>query len=171
MNLYFRGLLTLEACSWMLIVFVVNDRKPVWGIPGLWFALILGGVTFLLSWLSILWSGRLSQETDISECKKCELADADFLPVYLGFFFVSLSAEGWCSMLIVFGIVCCFMYFSQVFVFNPLFLFFNYHYYKIETSNGTIMFVMKKGSLIRNAADVAFDHLHRINDLTYIERS
>lgn len=170
MNVIYRGLLTLEACSWMLIVFVVKDKTSLWGMAPLLLALIIATLTVLLTLMSIRLSKLLGNESDIEGCRECELADGSFLPVYLGYFFVSLSVPDWSVMLLVFGIVFFFTYLSQTQVFNPLFLLFGYHFNHIITKNGTAIFVIARRSVLRNADTVYIGNLRRINNMTYIER-
>ena len=47
MNVLYRGLLTLEACSWMLIVFVVKNETPILGVDPFLIAAILATLTVL----------------------------------------------------------------------------------------------------------------------------
>ena len=171
MNVLYRGLLTLEACSWMLIVFVVKDKTTLCGMAPLLLAFIIAVLTVLMALLSIKLSNRLGSESDIEGCRECELADGSFLPVYLGYFFVSLSVSDWSVMLVVVSIVFVFTYLSQTQVFNPLFLLFGYHYYHIVTKDGSAIFVIARGSVLRNADAIHISNLRRINNMTYIERN
>lgn len=171
MNVLYRGLLTLEACSWMLIVFVVKNETSILGVDPLLIAAILAALTVLLAFLSIKLSKLLGSESDIEGCRECELADGSFLPVYLGYFFVSLSVPNWSVMFVVFGIVFVFTYLSQTQLFNPLFLLFGYHYYHIITKNGSAIFVIARGTVFRNAEAIHIGSLRRINNMTYIERN
>jgi len=98
------------------------------------------------------------------------LADNEFLPVYLGYFFVSLSITNWYTMATIYFLVFIFTYLSQTQYFNPIYLLFGYHYYHILTTQGTRVFVIKKGKVIRNKKNIFFEHLRRINDTTFIER-
>ena len=170
MNVLYRGLLTLEACSWMLIVFVVKDKTTDYRISPLLLAAIIAAITLLLAFLSLRLSRLLGSESDVEGCRECELVDGSFLPVYLGYFFVSLSVPDWSVMFVVFGIVFAFTYLSQTQLFNPLFLLFGYHYYHIITKNGSAIFVIAHGSVLRNAEAIHIGNLRRINNMTYIER-
>lgn len=171
MNYIYRGLLTLEACSWMLIVFVVKDKTTLYGMAPLLLACIIAAITLLLAFLSLKLSKLLGSESDIEGCRECELVDGSFLPVYLGYFFVSLSVPDWSVMAVVFVIVFVFTYLSQTQVFNPLFLLFGYHYYHIITKNGSAIFVIANGTVLRNAETIHIGNLRRINNMSFIERN
>lgn len=170
MNVIYRGLLTLEACSWMLVVFTIKENKPIGCIPAWLFALIIAATTVFLAFISLSLSKQLGNESDIDGCRACELADGSFLPVYLGYFFVSISVSNWSVMFVLFGIVFVFTHLSGLQIFNPLFLLFRYHYYHITTKNGTVIFVITRSKDLRNAETIHIANLHRINNMTYIER-
>lgn len=59
---------------------------------------------------------------------------------------------------------------SQTQYYNPIYLLFGYHYYHVSTESGTKIFVIRKGLVIRNIRYLRFDHLHRLNNSTFIER-
>ena len=171
MSVLYRGLLTLEACSWMLVVFVVKEKTALCGVTPLLLAIIIAAITLLLAFISIKLSRLLGSESDIEGCRECELVDGSFLPVYLGYFFVSLSVPDWSVLFVVFGIVFVFTYLSQTQVFNPLFLLFGYHYYHIITKNGSAIFVIANSSVLRNAETIHIGNLRRINNMSFIERN
>ena len=104
----------------------------------------------------------------LSGCRESSLADNEFIPTYLGYFFVSLSVADNVTMVFIYAIVFVFTWLSQTQYFNPLYLLFGYHYYHILTEQGTSIFVIAHGSIIRNSRDVSFDSLKRINDTTYL---
>ncbi|MCD8089077.1 MAG: hypothetical protein LUD81_00335 [Clostridiales bacterium] len=119
--------------------------------------------------LSIKLSKSKKLGTDcINNCKECDLSDSDFLPVYLGYFFVALSINDFYTLIVVFLIVFIFTHYTQAMYFNPIFLIFGYHFYKTTTQHGTKIFLIIKGRVIRNVADINFTNLKRLNDTTYI---
>lgn len=170
MNFIYRFLTTLETCSWMLIVFVVKSKTSFWGIPTWMLAIIIVVASILMALLSLWLSKKLGNESDIDGCRELELADGGFLPAYLGYFFVSVSIDDWTLMLVVFAVVCFYTYLSGTQVFNPLFLIFGYHHYHLKTNNGTAIFVIKKGPVMRNPENICISNLHRITNTTFIER-
>ena len=169
MNLVFRLLLTFNATSWMIVIYAIKSKWtfcifPVWAV-----GVLLLLVPVVLSLVSI-WISKFLGEDHLSGCEEFSLADNEFLPTYLGYFFVSLSASDLNTMSFLYAIVFVFTYLSQTQYFNPIFLLFGYHYYHILTPRGSRVFIICRGKIVRNRQDIAFSHLRRINDTTYIER-
>ena len=132
-------------------------------------ALVLLLIPVILSLLSIRcfsWFGSDSLDT----CTECILADNEFLPVYLGYFFVSLGLDDIQTLFFVYALVFVFTFLSQTQYFNPLFILLGFHFYHVTTVCGTQIFLIAKGKPIRNKNDVHFGDLRRINDTTYISR-
>lgn len=169
MNLIFKFLLTINATSWMLVVYGIKEGMTVFKIPQWLFDIILLCIPVLLSLISIRISTCLGEDS-LNGCQEFSLADNEFLPTYLGYFFVSLSVSDDITMVFLYGIVFVFTFLSQTQYFNPIFLLFGYHYYHILTERGTRVFVITKGKVIRNKDNVSFVNLRRINDTTYIQR-
>jgi hypothetical protein len=153
----------------MLVVYGIKERFTIYPIPQQIFGAILLMIPIILSLISIWISSFLGSDS-ITECQEFSLADNEFLPTYLGYFFVSLSVPDSTTMLYLYGIVFVFTYLSQTQYFNPIFLLFGYHYYHILTEHGSRVFVIAKGNVIRNRENISFDKLKRINDTTYIQR-
>ena len=126
-------------------------------------------IVILLSILTLVLSKRLGKES-VESCQEISLADNEFLPVYLGYFFISLSIQDWYTMVWIYAIVFVFTFLMQMQYFNPVYLLLGYHYYHVLTHKGTLCFVIKKGKVIRNKEDIDFKNLRRINDITFIER-
>lgn len=169
MNFIYKLLLTINATSWMGIIYAIKEEWTMGRIPVWMFGLILLMIPVVLSIISLLLTKQFGKET-LSDCAEISLADGEFLPVYLGYFFVSVGVTEGLTMLIVFVIVFIFTFLSQTQYFNPIFLLFGYHYYHITTKNGTKIFVIKKGSVARKASEISIENLRRINDTTFIER-
>ena len=169
MNLIFKLLLTINATSWMFVIYAIKEK---WTIKPISFWLFHIGLVFmliLLSWVSLFLSKSFGREK-LTKCDEFSLADNEFLSVYLGYFFVSLSIADCYTMVVVYFLVFIFTYLSQTQYFNPIYLLFGYHYYHILTDKGTKVFVIKKGKVIRKKEEVDFQNLRRINDTTFIER-
>ena len=167
MNFLFRFLLTLNATLWMIVVYALKAEWTYQSVPAWGIALLILCLPILLSALSIGISSKLGSDS-IHGCSECSLADQEFLPVYLGYFFISLSVPDDITMLFLYIIVFVFTFISQTQYFNPIFLLFGYHYYHVLTPQGTKVFVIARGKVIRNKSYLAFDNLRRINDTTYI---
>lgn len=169
MNFIFRLLLTLNATSWMLVIYTVKEKVTVSILPVWVFDILVLLVPVLLSLFSI-WIAKYLGEDDLVGCKEFSLADNEFLPTYLGYFFIAVSVSDITTMIVIYCIVFVFTFLSQTQYFNPMFLLFGYHYYHILSSYGTRVFVIRRGKVIRNKEDIVFEHLRRLNDTTYIER-
>lgn len=167
MNFLFRFLLTLNATLWMIVVYALKAEWTYQSVPAWGIALLTLCIPILLSTLSIGIASKLGSDS-IHGCSECSLADQEFLPVYLGYFFISLSVPDDITMLFLYIIVFVFTFISQTQYFNPIFLLFGYHYYHVLTPQGTKVFIIARGKVIRNRSYLAFDNLRRINDTTYI---
>lgn len=101
MNLIFKLLLTINATSWMVVIYIIKEKLTIAPIP--FWALHIGFVflIILLSWLSLLLSRSFGKEV-LTKCEELALADNEFLPVYLGYFFVSLSVPDCYTMAAVY---------------------------------------------------------------------
>lgn len=169
MDIIYRLLLTINATSWMAIIYTIKEGWSLGPISPLIFGIILLFIPVGLSLLSILIASFLGDDS-LQKCQEYSLADNEFLPTYLGYFFLSVSISETNTMIVVYSIVFVFTYLSQTQYFNPLYLLFGYHYYHILTPHGTRVFVIARGKVIRNKENIVFNHLKRINDTTYIER-
>ena len=98
-----------------------------------------------------------------------ENVDAELLPVYLGYFFISLSLNNLISLLMVFSMIFIFIMLVKVQYYNPLFLCFGYHFYKIITEDGVRVFLISKRK-IRINETLNFTNLARINNFVYFDR-
>lgn len=168
MNLLYKFLLTANATSWMLVVYGIKEKTTILGIPQCLFGVVLLSIPIILSWISVRISVYLGSDS-LEGCREFSLADNEFLPTYLGYFFVSLSVSDITTMVYLYLIVFVFTFLSQTQYFNPIYLLFGYHYYHILTEQGTQVFVITKGSVIRNKTNITFKNLKRINDTTYIQ--
>lgn len=166
----YKLLLTLNATSWMAIIYVINKKCTIEKIPSHLFGILLLIIPVFLSWLSLTLSRFLGTESPVDNCKEFDLADGEFLPIYLGYFFVSVGITEPFTMAVVYLIVFIFTFLSQTQYYNPIYLLFGYHYYHVSTESGTKIFVIRKGPVIRNIKELRFEHLHRLNNSTFIER-
>lgn len=169
MNFIYKLLLTINATSWMGIIYAIKEGWTIGKIPVWLFGIVLLVIPVILSGCSLLLTKKFGKES-LTECTEVSLADGEFLPVYLGYFFVSVGVSEDLTMFIVSAIVFVFTFISQTQYFNPIFLLFGYHYYHILTRNGTKIFVMKRGNVARKASELSLVNLRRINDTTFIER-
>lgn len=169
LNAIFRFILTVNATSWMVVIYGIKEQWSLWVIPDWGTGLALLLIPIVLSLVSIALAGFFGHD-GMRSCQECVLADHEFLPVYLGYFFVVLSINNCMTLCFVYAIVFVFTFLTQTQYFNPVFLLFRYHFYHVTTEQGTKAFLIAKGRVIRNAKDVEFTDLQRINDTTYISR-
>jgi hypothetical protein len=180
MNTAFRILLTFNATSLLVIIFLVQKGYTLghfvpdntWSgqLPNAVSYLLYFLVPVLLTGLSILLSSQLGKD----EFKKGELvsiehANNSFLPSYLGYFFVALSIGGWEALCFVYGVLFIFTFLSQALYFNPLFLIFGYEFYNIRTKNGTAIFLISRQKY-KKPDEIEISSAGRINNYTFIER-
>lgn len=117
---------------------------------------------------SFLFKTFAQQETTNIKLAEIQLADNEFLPVYLGYFFVSLGIDSFYVFKCVYLLILVFVLISQYQYFNPILIIFGYHFYHITTEKHTKIFVIIKGDIIRKAEDIDFERLQRLNDTTFI---
>ncbi len=167
LNFLYRLLLTFNATSWVIVLFIVKTELTIWHIPNIVFILILLIITILTSLIALVLV-RFFPDDNLSSCTEVEYANSSFIPTYLGYFFVGLSLENTTQLLIIYIIIFIFTQLSQTQYFNPIYLLFAYQFYHVKSSKGTRLFVITRRK-IRNASQESFDKLKRINETTFIE--
>ncbi|MDY7539167.1 hypothetical protein RGU72_12980 [Undibacterium sp. 5I1] len=180
-NIAFRLLLTFNATSLLVIVFLVQkgltlkcvfESKP-WlvQLPNVVSYVVYFCVPVLLTGLSILLSSRLGKdEFKKGTIQSIEHANNSFLPSYFGYFFVALSVGNWETLWFVYGVLFLFTFLSQALYFNPLFLIFRYEFYNIKTNSGTAIFLISRQQY-KKPDEIDISVAYRINDYTFIERN
>lgn len=180
MNVVFRLLLTFNATSLLVVVFLVQNGYPLgtllrnysigFEVSNAVSYIIYFSIPVILTALSVVLSDRLgSDEFKAGEVSSIEYANNSFLPSYLGYFFVALSVNGWEALFFVYSVLFLFTYLSQALYFNPLFLVFGYNFYNVKTRAGVSIFLISRVRY-KNPAEVAISRAYRINDYTFIER-
>lgn len=183
MNIAFRLLLTPNATSLLIIIFLVQKGYTL----GYFLAQINGftclsvwpnAVSYVLYFLMPLLSTKLSiylsswlgkDEFKHDEIATIAYANNSFLPSYLGYFFVALSIDNWEALWFVYSVLFLFTFMSQALYFNPLFLIFRYEFYNVTTKEGTTIFLISRHKY-RKPNELEIPVAHRINNYTFIER-
>lgn len=166
LNFVFRLLLTANATCWMFVVFGIKEHWCFLMFPSEITSIFMLLISIIFSLFSVaLFS--LFGDDQIQGCEECVLADNDFLPVYLGYFFVALSINDFETLCFIYAIVFVLTFLTHTQYFNPVFILFGYHFYHVMTKQGTRIFVIAKGKVIRNVKNVPFTNLRRINNTTY----
>lgn len=180
MNLIFRLLLTFNATSLLLLIYLVQKGVTlsklfpaipsflIW--PNIASYLIYFSIPVLLTGLSILLSRLLGSDVfKQGEVSSIEHANNSFLPSYLGYFFVALSINSWETLGFVYGVLFIFTFLSQALYFNPLFLLYGFEFYNIKTVNGTAIFLISRCNY-KKPDEIDIEKANRINNYTFIER-
>ncbi|WP_312994669.1 hypothetical protein [Chryseobacterium flavum] len=159
--------------TWLIaVVFLVKDKYVISYIEKIsmyysWAIFIL--IPILLTIFSFLIAMKLPKDNlQRNSVMEIELANNNFLPTYLGYFFVSLGVNDIPTLVVVFLIIYIFTFLSQTLYFNPIFLLFGYHFYFVKTSANIKIFLITKRHL-KTPGNDNFDNLRRINNYTYIE--
>jgi hypothetical protein len=182
-NVAFRLLLTFNATSLLVIIFLVQKGYALkFFLPDVDFLGWVGNLPNVLSYLfyllipllstklSIVLSSRLGRDAfKQGEIASIEHANNSFLPSYLGYFFVALSIGNWETLAFVYGMLFVFTFLSQALYFNPLFLIFGYEFYNITTKNGTAIFLISRHRY-KKPDEAVISTAFRINNYTFIER-
>ncbi|AZN36739.1 hypothetical protein EJO50_09695 [Iodobacter ciconiae] len=129
LNIAFRLLLTFNATSLLLIVFLVQKSfalgyffpsySGLTRLPNIASYLIYLSVPIIFTGLSL----RLSSYLGKDEFKKEDIesighANNSFLPSYLGYFFVALSVGNWETLWFVYVVLFVFTFLSQALYFS-----------------------------------------------------
>lgn len=159
--------------TWLIVVVYLIKEKYKFKILDnhsicySWIIFIL--IPIILTALSFIIAYKLPKDklikTAISEI---ELANNNFLPTYLGYFFVSLGINDIPTLSIVFIIIYVFTNLSQTLYFNPIFLIFGYHFYFIKTNKNIKIFLITRKQL-KTPGEIGFQNLKRINNYTFID--
>lgn len=169
LNIIYRLILSLNSTSWMVVIYgTKNGWNFIMGSRVLT-TIVLLCIPVAVTALSLLlsrWFGLCNDQ--IAECHSIRLADNEFLPIYLGYFFVALSVPNCYTLIVVYCLLLLFSFLSQTQYFNPIFLLFGFHYYHLDTSVGTQIFIISHGKVIRSVEEVNNYTLRRINDTTFI---
>lgn len=180
LNFLFRFLLTFNATSLLVIIFLVQKgfalsyffpgRPWLEEIPNAFSYTFYILVPVLLTGLSLLLSSLLGKdEFKKDQVDSIEHANNSFLPSYLGYFFVALSVGNWETLVFVYGVLFIFTFRSQALYFNPLFLLYGYEFYNITTISKASIFLISREKY-KVPGDIVIPKAFRINNYTFIER-
>ena len=166
MNLIYKIFLTINATSWVIVIYGIKEEWTMAFLPSWGFCIVLLFVPIVLSAISIPLTLLLGKD-NLETCGELEEADSSFLPTYLGYFFMGLGIDKLQHLIFVYLIIFAFTFVAQIQYFNPMYLLFGYRFYHAETMRGTKVFLIVRKNL-RKAMDAKFCNLRRINDITYI---
>lgn len=165
----YNFLLSLASTSPMILIFAVNAQIVI--LPAMQpyrFYLLIFVCVILINAIGMFFFRFLSKDSIEGRLRDIELANSNFLPSYLGYFFVAVSITSMDTFLLVYGLTVLLVMLSQSMYYNPFLLLFRYNFYYATDENGTRIFLITKKK-IRTIQAEGFGKLRRINDVTYIE--
>lgn len=169
MRKVYNFLLALASTSPMILIFTVNVKIIIFSAVHLYLSyLLVLSCVILINVLGVVSFHFLSKDSIEGQLKDIELANSNFLPSYLGYFFVAVSITRMDTFLLVYGLTVLLVMLSQSMYYNPLLLIFRYNFYHATDENGTRLFLITRKK-IRTIQTEGFAKLRRINDVTYIE--
>lgn len=124
--------------------------------------ILLSAFGFLM--LRILPKERL----DAGTFKSFEPVTDTFIPVYIAYFFVALGIPDLSTFWVLFAIIFVFANFSSCVRFDPLYTLAGYKVYA-GISNSDVKSYIITRTIIKNAKDVEFPNLRRVNDFTFVD--
>ncbi len=150
-------------------------KKQTWELKSILSIFIILGIPFILSYICLLWM-KCQAKDSATEVKEIEPVNNEYLPIYLGYIFVSLSIpsqyEGqvdWIILCVIYILVVLFVSISQSFSFNPIFIVFGYGYYRITTNQNVKVFIVTKRRINKNVSNLVFNKLSKASELFYID--
>lgn len=138
--------------------------------------IVMLSIPIIMSLLSLSWMKKQSDDSIMSGVCEIVPVNQEYLPVYLGYIFVSLSLPvltcgkiDWQTLSVVYLLISIFVAFSKTLCFNPLFIVFGYGYYQVTTKNGVKVFVITKRNIRKGSDTAVFKQLHKVNELVFID--
>lgn len=135
------------------------------------------GIPLLLSLIFVQLSKAVSPKDSLRlPAQKVSSANKDYLPVYLSYFFVSLSIPGSVQEGLVYVVLVVFILIIWIFTsltttyyFNPLLLLMGYKFYNVTSNNGIELFILSRRVIRKNEKDIVFPNLKKLTEFVYIE--
>ena len=159
--------------TWLIVViYLIKEKYRFYVLDNFsiyfsWSLFIL--IPIILTALSFIIAYKLPKDQlPNSSVKEIELANNNFLPTYMGYFFVSIGVNDIPTLIVVFVMIFIFTFLSQTLYFNPIFLLFGYHFYFIKTNRNIKIFLITKKQL-KTPGEIGFHKLRRINNYTFID--
>ncbi|MCI5830168.1 MAG: hypothetical protein SPJ89_10220 [Treponema sp.] len=124
----------------------------------------------IISFITIKLASLFNKEFIEPEIISSEEINVNFIPTYLGYFFVALSFNNdikISSVTLVFLILCFFVLVGSKHFYNPLFYISGFKLYKIKTKDGFESVIYSKKEIVTGISLKNWN-IHRINKFTYI---
>lgn len=175
-------IMALASTSLLPAIYFIKSDSKVFHTPLPCLNIILDmvvyiGVPVLMSLVSLWWMKLQGKDSINAGVKEITPVNHEYLPVYLGYIFVSLSLPNtmsggivWKALGIVYILICLFVTCSKTLCFNPLFIVFGYGYYQVTTNNGVRVFVLTKRAIRKSGGNPTFPHLTKVNELVFVDK-
>lgn len=165
MRYLFRLLLAVSSMSLMGMIYLVNSGKTFFSLSPWACAAGYFLAAVVLAKLPLLFVGYLDRDT-IGEVSTQKPAEATFVPIYLGYFFIALSVTDLKVFAFVTLLLLLFIWYSQHLYFNILWIIFGYRYYEIMHGEKQYLIITKRKDWKESSGTLV---LYRINNYTFIE--
>lgn len=76
--------------------------------------------------------------------------------------YLNVILDEFCSIFVL-------LYRTEMMYFHPMLILLGFHFYEVQTNEGTWVRIIQRGKIVRNAKYVVSDNLYRLSDYTYIE--
>lgn len=165
--------LTFCSISWMILLFVLNNRLIFIFKNNLLNNFAIISIFILVKYLFTFFELHLFlpkySNDNFNNVIEIENMDSTLLPIYLGYFFISLSVNSLFIFSVIFIIILIFVCFTNTEYYNPMFLTFGYHFYKMKNKKGIIIFIISKKSIKNSLENFNFDNLKRMSNFVFID--
>lgn len=177
----FQFLSVMSSTSLLPAIYFIKAGYNLWNIKCGFLNEAFDIITYLaipviISWLSLCWMKIQAKDSINQEVNTVTSVNHEYLPVYLGYIFVSLSIPNpnsgsvdWLTLSIIYFLICLFITCSKTLCFNPLFVIFGYGFYQIKTRNSITVFVLTKRKIRKGEENITFPHLRKVNEMFYID--
>lgn len=151
---------------------IMNDVgvHPCIDLPNWVSYVIYLAMVILSSWLltkkfNVL-NDRINLEAD--QIGRISPTGDNFLASFFAYIFLGLSISNLYMLAVIFMALVIMCYSTQMYLYNPLFILFEYNYYYIKTPNGLTIILLTKQKFGLGEID-ALKGIRRLNDYTYID--
>ena len=174
-------ILSFLSISWMILIYILDNTdkeelfygltlkyKYFFEIVVIIFIILQICLTYIEIKIIQLEKFQIYSKDKLYDVKEIENLDWEFLSVYLGYFFVALGLWILKISITVFTLILIFVSLTRVQYYNPVLLFFKYHFYNVRTERGTKIFLISRKEIRTNEL-INFERLRRINNFVYFD--
>ena len=163
MNFIFKNIIAIISIIPIGLIFYLNNIA-IYEIN----FFIIGIMLFLpilLTSISIYGMKYFDQEI-ISNINEISCIDYKILLMYIGYMILAFNNIYVVSF--IFGLIYIFSYITKLYYFNPFLWIFGFHFYDVKSINGTNVYIIAKGNIIKNCIDFNQKRIYRIDDHVFI---